>query len=231
MIALVVAVVAAASSPANGDAFAHWPTPDRAAVTRLVVFGHSWAAGRYPDPEVTPWADRVAAGQGLALDNLAVSATDAAQTAETVDAYQPRRGDVVIVEAMLNDVRKYGAPGIRSFRHQTRRILDHLTQGRVRPAGIVVCVDAPIQLWGGSPAFDGYDRGSDVVLSRYGIALRKVAARYRRFHARVVDLGRGWDAREDIGSDGIHPNDAGMGRLADLINRALISLNRPRTTA
>lgn len=216
----IAACVAAGLALLAGAPAAHADAPQR-----LVVFGHSWAAGHFPDPGLASWADRVAAAQGVALDNRAVGASEAAQTADAVDGYEPQAGDEVVVEAMLNDVRRYGDAGRHPFVRQMRRILDHLGDGWPQPAAVVVCVDAAIRRWRGAPKFfAGYDQGSDRALRRYAVALRRLAVGYPWLTLRVVDLRRGWRPARDIGADGIHPGEAGTARIARRVQRALDGL-------
>ncbi|MEJ7891033.1 MAG: SGNH/GDSL hydrolase family protein [Solirubrobacteraceae bacterium] len=223
---LLAAATVASPAPAHTGVVSE-PGIRHAPVVRLVTFGHSWVAGRYPDPAITPWPDRVAASHGVSLANAGVGATEASQTLDAVLAYQPRAADEVVIEAMLNDVRKYGDAGIPAFKRTVRSMLRHLTMAPVRPARIVMVSDAPITLWQ-TPPGSLYDQGSDPELHAYADALEAVASKFARFNVRILDLSRRWAADEYIASDGIHPSEAGTARIAQRVAWALGSLGRRR---
>lgn len=226
MLAALAAVAATALCAATGQASA----PE---VTRLVTFGHSWVEGRYPDPLVVPWPERVAAAHGLELDNRAAGGTESPEIARAVAAYEFTPQDEVVIATMLNDVRARGAAGLKRYRRHVRLMLDHLAGAAGSPSRIVLLVDAPIALWRGNPSlFAGYDQGSNRALAAYARALRTLASRseYRALNLRVVDLRRRWDVSVDIGPDGVHPAETGTKRIARIVRRALdaMSLTRPR---
>lgn len=205
--ALAIAVCAAlAGCGAEGPAVG--------APERVVTFGHSFVQGRYPDRTITPWPDRVAAHLGAPLSNRGVGGSESPAIAARVDAYEPRAGDVVVVEAALNDVRHLGRSGLPRYRRSLTRILERLTRSGERPR-VAILIDPPIVAWKRYPP---HDDGSPAALAEYGRATRALAARH---HVRVIDLGRSWDPSRYVASDGVHPNEAGTERIATLVEAAV----------
>lgn len=183
---------------------------------RLVTFGHSWVDGGAAGGPKTPWPDRTAKALDRHLDNEGVSATESPQVAKVVAAYQPRRGDDVVIECALNDLRRQGTSpaGVRRYTAALDRMLRHLHGVRT-----LLAMDPPIVGWRNGPRAS-YNHGSPAALRVYRAATRRVA---RRFRVRLVDLGAdGWDARADtIPGEGIHPNERGTQLVADRVAAAL----------
>ena len=187
------------------------PVPDR-----LVTFGNSWVSGRWPDPAVTPWPDRVAAERHLLLSNRGVGGTVLGEVEGVLAAYVPRRRDDVVVEAVLNDVRLYGWGGLHGYERRLTDVLTYLGRAPHPPASTTIVIDAPVIAWKWSSPWDA---GSDRVLDAYAGVVLRVASHFPAVH--VVDLRPGWDRHRLECWDGLHPNDAGMARIARLVSRSV----------
>ena len=176
---------------------------------RLYAYGHSWVAGRTPDPAVEPWPARVADALDEPGENRGLPAAESPAIADQVVAADHACGDVVVLEPVLNDVRRWGEDddGLERFRSGLRRMLDHLDD-----AEVVVVVDPPIPGWSLVPP---YDHGSDAALARYRDVVDEEVT-----DEEVVDLADGWTP-DLMSPDGIHPNEAGTARIADAVADAV----------
>lgn len=176
----------------------------------LVAFGHSWVAGRYPQRWVTPWPVRAARRLGLVVRNEGVGSSESPDVCARVQGYRPRRDDVVVVEAMLNDVRRSGldSRGLARYERSLESIVGHLRDSPVRPDTVVLLIDPPIRAWS---SYAPQDRGGPEAVARFAAVTRRVAAAHT---LRVVDLGVGWRVDRDVCGDGVHPSRAGTRRIA-----------------
>jgi lysophospholipase L1-like esterase len=173
-----------------------------------VAFGHSFTQGR------DPWPNRVGRQLGVRLVvNHGVGGSESNQVDAEVEQFTSRRDDVVIVEAMLNDVRRNAAGGLARYRDNLARILGHL-----HVAKVVLIIDPPVTNWKLDPP---YDHGNEAVRARYAIVTRQIAA---AGGATVVDLSCDWRF-PDISSDGVHPSETGTAHIARLITQAIITTN------
>lgn len=196
--ALVVVAASTGGLVGCGAADAQ-PTPNR-----LVAFGHSYVEGI---PGTTPWAPRAAKRLGLPLHNGGHGGDECRQTAAIVKRFRPEPRDVVVVEASVNDTRRYGVRGLGRYRACLTGIVRHLSAG-TGPARLVVLADPPIVGW---RRYAPWNRGSDATSRKYRDATRAIAD---RAGATFVDLGAGWDKRRDVAADTIHPNARGASAIA-----------------
>lgn len=186
--------------------------------TRLVTFGHSWVAGRYPDRRVRSWPERVARARGLRLRNHGRGSFEAPDVLRAVQRYVPRREDTVVVETLLNDVRRFGTDpaGLARFKDALEGVLEHVG-GPVGPT-VILLLDPPIRAWS---AHVPMDRGSTDALCEYGDLTRSLCL--GRPRTVVADAAAGWDITRDICDDGVHPSAAGTDHLARVVLAALES--------
>lgn len=177
---------------------------------RLVAFGHSWVAGRYPERWVQPWPQRAAARLGMSVRNAGEGSSESPDVARRVLKYAPRRGDVVAIEAALNDLRRFGEDGLARYRASLHRMLLHLASSGA-PTTVLLVLDPPITTWTGHA---GFDRGSLAGVLAYAEVSREVA---RDHGALPVDLAAGWQLAIHVASDGVHPSAAGVRHISDAV--------------
>jgi lysophospholipase L1-like esterase len=210
----VFVLLGAAHRRADALPVFHSPAP-----AALVAFGHSFVAGGSPVPVRPTWPVRAARMLHLAPDDRGVDGAMSAEIARIVGAYRVRASDEVVIEPEINDVFMGVGPG--HFADNLNRMLAHLEDGPVRPRRVLVLFDPlPLQ-W--RPSFAGVrdgQGGSAPLLARYTAAGQRVVARYPGVMAR--DLSRGWDpARLENHVDGLHPDAAGVRRIARVVAAAL----------
>ena len=181
---------------------------------QLVAFGHSFVYGREPDPDLEPWPSRAGTALGLPVLNQGVGGAESVDVLEVVRRYTPDPSDTIIVECILNDALRHGRAGLDVWRQSVDAILRHLVPG-VPAARVLLVLDPPPQ---GSEQTTTEGETFLRTLRRYADAGREVAAKHG---VRTVDLRVGWDSERDISEDGLHPNDAGTQRIADVVVRAL----------
>jgi hypothetical protein len=212
----VFAILGAAHRRADALPVFHSPAP-----AALVTFGHSFVAGGSPVPVRPTWTVRAARMLHLAPDDRGVDGALSAETLRIVDAYRVRASDEVVIETELNDVFMGIGPG--HFADNLNRTLAHLEDGPVRPRRVLVLFDPPPLQWRASygGVHDGLG-GSGPLLARYTAAGEQVVARYPGVIAR--DLSHGWDpARLENHVDDLHPDAAGVRRIARVVDGALSS--------
>jgi hypothetical protein len=185
----------------------------------LVTFGHSYVAGGSPVPVRPTWTARAARMLHLAPDNRGIDGAMSGEVRRVVDAYRVRASDDIVIEPEINDVSM--AVGPQRLAADLNGMLSHLERGPVRPRRVLVLFDPRPLQW--SPSFadrrDG-DHGSASILARYTAAGERVVARYPGVIA--GNLARGWDPmRLENHVDALHPNAAGVRRIARVVEDAL----------
>jgi len=155
--------------------------------------------------------------------NEGVGGSESPDVARTVLAYAPRPGDVVAIEATLNDVRRLGDTdaGRARYRVALDEMLRHLARAPSPPI-VLLLLDPPITAWTGYP---GHERGSIAALAAYATVACEVAAEHK---AQVVELRAGWNLAEHLSFDGVHPSTAGMQHIADAVVAAIRVPGQPR---
>jgi lysophospholipase L1-like esterase len=175
-----------------------------------VTFGHSWVAGRYPSRWVRPWPNQAAAALHRKTKNFGKGSALTSDTVASVIAYDPAGSDVVVIETVLNDLRRFGDSeiGLRQYREGTTGMLTHL-RSAPEPPRILVAVDPEITAWSSFPPFD---RGSPSARAAYLAQAHEIVAPFPGVDC--IDLGVGWDPGCHLADDGVHPNAAGTRFLA-----------------
>lgn len=181
---------------------------------QLVAFGHSFVFGREPDPDLEPWPSRAGRRLGLPVVNQGVGGAESSDVLEVVRRYKPDAQDTVVVESILNDALRNGRAGLEVWRASVDAILEHLLAG-VPASRVLLVLDPPPQ---GSEQTTTDGEPFSRTLRRYADAGREVAAARG---VATVDLAVGWDVDRYISEDGLHPNDAGTQRIADVVAGAL----------
>lgn len=179
----------------------------------LVTFGHSWVAGRYPSRWVRPWPNQVAAALHRRTKNFGKGSALTSDTVTSVLAYEAAASDVVVVETVLNDLRRFGDSevGLRQYGEGTTTMLSHLTSAP-EPPRVLVAVDPEIAAWSSFPPFD---QGSPAARAAYLAQAHEIAADFSEVDC--IDLGIGWDPGFHLAGDGVHPNAAGTRFVARAI--------------
>jgi lysophospholipase L1-like esterase len=185
-------------------------TPHPTKGPQLVVFGHSYVSGRQPDPDRTPWADRVGRALALQVDNRGVGGAESPETLEAVRRYTPDPQDTIVIECILNDALRHGRSGLSVWRQSVDAMLGHLAPAVPRDR-ILLVLDPPPR---GSEALTTENEPFTMTLRRYAQAGRELA---REHGIRVVDLAPGWDVGRDISEDALHPGEAGTQRIAERV--------------
>lgn len=171
----------------------------------LVGFGHSYMGG-------SPWLARAAGLAGMdRIENRAVGRSVSDQILRRVQGHRFVAGDVVVIQAALNDVRRYGTSGAGRYESNLRAMLAAVPD----EIDVVLVADPPVRDWDGRSPFD---HGSDTAIALYASAAARVASDQG---AGFVDLAPGWDVDRMIGPDGIHPNDTGVEHIAQEVAAAL----------
>ncbi|MBE1606529.1 DUF7402 domain-containing protein [Actinopolymorpha pittospori] len=198
------------------------PTPQGREATRLFTFGHSYVAGLGASKPDRAWPSIVAARTCRPLVNKARSSDLSAETENqflmTVNSF--RRGDVVVIETGINDVRLFGPDADlanRYAQHLTEMLsyLRSTQRGREIPVVFVVDPGISASTWSKYPP---YDKGSQEVADDYAEKLKDVAADMSDIS--VVDVRSTW-SEEHIAADGVHPNDTGHATIAAAVGEAL----------
>jgi lysophospholipase L1-like esterase len=196
------------------------PVLDMSALTArtFIAYGHSYIAGdqeRY----LTPWI--TSAGQALRMGvvNLGVGGTTSSYTLGVVDKTWPRGEHIparplVIVECTLNDVRRYGAGGLRNYVSNISRIFSRLNSAVPRPR-VVLVLDVPIARWTG---YAPDNHGSGKLLNEYDDAGRSAA---ERAGVAIADPRVGWSPAAMLSSDGVHPDALGARHIAAAVERVV----------
>jgi lysophospholipase L1-like esterase len=159
----------------------------------------------------------VAAALHRKLRNFGQGSALTSDTLAPVLEYDPVAADIVVVETMLNDVRRFGGSeiGLRQYGDATAELLTHLTSAP-GPPRILVAVDPDILAWSSFPPFD---RGSPSARAAYLGRTREIVAGFPGVDC--VDLSIGWDPDSHLADDGVHPNAAGTRFIAQTIARRL----------
>lgn len=177
--------------------------------SRLLVFGHSWAAG-YGVPAGSDYADQLAAWTGRDLRNLAVSGSSAAQAATVVRSTHARPSDLVVINTGLNDMAAWGAAGLPAYRVAVRSMLRDL-----RGVQQVILLQESNVHWAQVPA--PWRQGSYATMLRYRAVNAREAARWP--NVAVVQAA----THDHYQADGVHPDVMGhsliAARLARVVSR------------
>jgi lysophospholipase L1-like esterase len=183
----------------------------------LRTFGHSWVAGRYPDRLIRPWPRRVADALNMPVRNYGAGSSESPEVFARIGKYEPIEGDVVVIEPLLNDVRRYGKQscGLARYEAALTAMLRHLGACGF-PVRTLILLDPEIVAWEAHPP---HDQGSASALKIYGDLTRVVVA--GGFDAAVVDLSPGWNAAMHIIADGVHPNEPGTALIAERVIAAI----------
>lgn len=175
--------------------------PDRPA---LFVFAHSYGLGVPPEPA---WPALVSDGLGLPLVNRAAWGDMIHQTAWRAKVHRgrPGPGDLVLVEAGLNDGLRHGADPAAVARFAAT--LGAIT-GRLGRLGAMVrpLADAPLARWDHQHPFD---QGSATASALFHAAVMALPG--------AIDLTVSWDPATMLVNDGVHPNPLGVEALAQAI--------------
>lgn len=169
----------------------------------MYVYGHSFTVTTPANG--SPWPSQVAAATGYSLQNRGHGGDTIDQTADRVSP--AASGDVVLVEASINDVRGFGLAGLDNFQSTLAAITAALAADG---ATVWVVLDPQIRNW----AYPGWDQGSPSVLAAYSDAARAT-------WPNVIDTTPGWDVATMISGDDVHPNTAGMAHIAAAVVAAL----------
>ena len=221
-LAVLLAAGTSVGEPSSTAVAASPPTPQGREATRLFTFGHSYVAGLGASKPDRAWPLIVAARTCRPLVNKARSSDLSAETENqflmTVDSF--RRGDVVVIETGVNDVRLFGPDADlanRYAQHLTEMVsyLRSTQRGQEIPVVFVVDPGISASAWGKYPP---YDKGSQEVADDYAEKLKDVAAVMS--DVSVVDVRSTW-SEEHIAADGVHPNDTGHATIAAAVGEAL----------
>ncbi len=197
------AAVAGPVAPAPAPAPMPAPAP-------LVAYGHSYI--RAPNT----YARITAQALGRTLEDRARFGATIAEVEALVDSGDTRwtgGSDLVLLDATINDV-LHRTP-VSQFQMSLTAIVNTLTS-----TGAAVIVMMPVATREPHPG------ANPVLLARYGQAITTVAAGHPTVYLAHV---AGWDPALDLGSDGVHPNDAGRQLLADAATTAARETHPPPT--
>lgn len=176
----------------------------------LVGYGHSWVYGTGGSDG--GFVARAAHALGLPLDNRAESGTLSTETARLITADPPPPAQTYVIMTGFNDARRYGdVPAAREA--YARSLITAFTAFEtVAPKARVITLEQPlIEDYSGHAPFD---HASDVIIDAYNELLREVAGRHPAVDVVTVS---GWQPRTMIAADGVHPNDHGHRRLAEIL--------------
>jgi hypothetical protein len=146
------------------------------------------------------------------------SAESPALTSQILD-YSPVSTDVMVIEPMLNDVRRFGcsASGLRRYEAALSAMLSHICLSPQQPRALVL-LDPGISDWVSHPPFDQGSREARIL---YAEATRRLLEGFPG--AGVVDLDPGWDCSNHMADDGVHPNAPGTKFIAERVLAAIRS--------
>jgi lysophospholipase L1-like esterase len=172
---------------------------------RLVVYGHSMAAGGGASDPSRGYAARTADAIGVTLLNRAEGGTIAAAAARSL-AESPGVGpqDAVVIHTGMNDVLRRGDKAVSWGRAEIRRLLDGTADAGRR----VVVLECQPASWRATPArrdrqavYEAWNRMlRDEVVDEPGVA--------------VLDTCESWNAQRYTDDSRYHPNDAGHALIA-----------------
>jgi lysophospholipase L1-like esterase len=180
----------------------------------LGAYGHSWAYGTGATLRDVGFAALAARALGLEHDDRAESGSLSTQTARLVASSPTPSARLLVLMTGLNDARLHGysRDGRDAYAHAIALILDAFREAS--PDALVLAVEQPyISDYAGYAPFH---RASDTVIDAYNATLRQVATCHL---ARFVPIP-GWDVHTMVSLDGVHANNLGHERLAQVVVRA-----------
>ena len=197
----------------------------------MVAFGDSVTAGQASSDSTHRWTNIVAASKSYKLTNSGLSGTTLQNTPQDIvlelgsatlnngrDTYYERiinyNPDIVFILYGINDIRFAGSSfTVENFEHDLGEVIDGLVASGILARNIII---------GSPPYLRNYNSGSAVWSGgsvakhlQYVAKCAAVAAakgtKYVNVYQWMIDHGK--DAL--LGTDGVHPNDAGHRAIAD----------------
>lgn len=227
--AVLLAAGSSVGESSSTAAAASAPTTEERETARIFTFGHSYVAGLGASKPSMAWASLVAARTCRPLVNQARSSDLSAETeSQFLMAVKTfRRGDVVVVETGINDVRLFGPDADLANRYgqHLREMVSYLRetkQGQRIPVVFVVDPGISASAWSKYPP---YDKGGQEIADAYAQKLKDVAAEWA--DVSVVDVRPTW-SEGHIHADGVHPNDTGHATIAGAVEEVLRAENLDR---